>query len=115
MICGINLKGTVKEGDEIIKVIEGEIFEANFKLPSSVVSLTIPENVNINRIPRNEMSHNDNLKSSTILSKNSFFIDEEAFAGCTSLEFALIDGASLLNEMAFKDCIHLKILQQNNE
>lgn len=60
------------------------------------------------------MSHNTNLKSVKILSKNSFSIDEEAFAGCTSLESVLIDGATLLNGMAFKDCIHLKTVVLDN-
>lgn len=54
LVGGINLKGTVRKGDKMVQVIEGEIFESDFPLPFSVVSLTISEKVVTNIIPRND-------------------------------------------------------------
>lgn len=114
MIGGINQKGIVRDGNQIVQVIEGDVFESDFQLPNSVVSLTIPESSIVEKIPKNAISHNSNLKRVSIFSKNSFVIEEEAFSGCSNLETVIINGATVLNRLAFKDCIHLKIVVLDN-
>lgn len=43
LVGGISLKRTVRKGDRMVQVIEGEIFESDFPLPFSIVSFTISE------------------------------------------------------------------------
>ena len=108
MIGGLSLKGIIPENAKNVEVLNGEITESDFPIPSSIVSLTISEDVVIKEIPANAMMNHPNLNSLAIYSPNAYLLGEQAFLGCKSLETVVIKGATVLNGYVFKSCPQLK-------